>query len=367
MTLPPWQYYCPIAVYGLFILFPIAGLFWYSHYRCRKALHDFAHPCSWKTIFKLRPRWYHLLHATLLSGAWTAGVIAMMGPQGRATSETQKLAQHKIGDTPSLVDAKKDVIFLIDTSASMSTPDAIKGENRLAYAQDIVDKLTHDLSGRLLSLYAFTSELTPLSPPTYNNLYLRLMNYKLQINEGDSAGTDFQQALVHLQHNYPYYSNHKILIILSDGGDNRLENLKGNPREEAIKAIADTLPNQNWQILTIGIGSRQGAPIPNIQRNGEAIISFLEPDILQHLAQGAKNHYFQAYDYSVDELVTSILQLIEAPSTSRSSYQPSKRQNAQQHSGNNHFFQTPLALAIILISIDLLLIFLPISRDYDQS
>ncbi len=113
-------------------------------------------------------------------------IVALMDPRGNP---------HYLSTQKKLEKPVKEVIILIDASASMLVNDSRTGQTRFDIAKDIAQQTIEHLAGNSISLDAFTSTLVPLSPPTFDLLFIHLMLNELQINEGDLQGHRYSLLL----------------------------------------------------------------------------------------------------------------------------------------------------------------------------
>ncbi len=93
-------------------------------------------------------------------------------------------------------------------------------------------------------MYAFTSELTSLVPPTLDYLFARIMLGELHINEGDVGGTLFAPVLEQLKNKIlqdkSAYAH--TIILFSDGEDNDVYKNQ-TPSKKNMQMILDAMPS----------------------------------------------------------------------------------------------------------------------------
>ena len=247
---------------------------------------------------KPRSKIFYQLKILLLSLAWFFAILALMEPQGNAYYP--ETSQVKIGT--------REVAFLIDVSDSMSVGDTRIGFSRLEHAKEIANDLAVQLAGRDLSVFTFTSEITPQVPQTMDVLFTRLMINRLRINEGGIPGTDFLQSLEQLKESIGNKS--LAVVLLSDGGDTEWETLTGEAKQERLEKIADIFKETKVKMITVGIGSPEPIVIPSIKYEGQPVTSRLNAELLKALGP-----YFEANRETTIGLSKDITQLLDRERT----------------------------------------------------
>ncbi len=317
------QYDLPQAIYLLFLAIPIAIMFWALNNYRHQSLKRFATQQSLSILLTPRSRIYNILHTCALCLAWIAAVIALMQPKGNGRypeSNQDPYSKTILEETITSNDSKEttvqrkahDVIFLVDASASMSVSDTRVGLSRLEYAKEIIEETVKQLKGHTVSLYTFTSETSTIVPPTFDTLYLRMMARTIDINEGDVAGTDLLEALDTMRSKHFSKESQKLrtLIILTDGGDTRIEALFGDQRSQEIATLISRLnnaENMNLRTFSIGLGSKQGEDIPGILFQGSPVKSSLDENLLKMLSKHGRGRYYFASDFSSLGIASDII------------------------------------------------------------
>lgn len=252
------------------------------------------------------------------------------------------------GDSPRKKIAH-DVIFLVDASASMSVEDTRLGISRLAFAKEIIDETITKLSGQNVALYAFTSEVTTICPLTMDYVCFRLRNSFIAINEGDVAGTDLLFALdiVKKKHFAGKKEKPTTLVLLTDGGDTRIEQLKGEKREEEIQLLLGTLVNGKapLTLFTIGLGTQGGKEIPGVEFEGSPVFSTLDEELLERLGEIGGGSYIYADEGSAWVIASQLVDAIKK----RDGYedaQGSRLGAAGVALKKKHYYQIPLVCAL---------------------
>lgn len=262
----------------------------------------------------------------LLSGSWFFLTIALMQPRANPREIEKTVHQNKSQEKslnldhshdayPSLKSKSLDIVFLLDTSASMSVSDTRVGQSRLDYAKEIIDETLSRLKGETAALYAFTSEVTKLVPSTYDHLYLRFLLRDVKINEGDVAGTDLVEALdvICKRHFKKNKKKNNVLVLFTDGGDTRLEGLEGEKRiqqESLLLGRLEGVEALNLRVFTVAMGTRQGEVIKGMSYQGKPVHSSLDEKLLENLAKKGGGKLFLSNDYSSLSLANTLIQSV---------------------------------------------------------
>jgi von Willebrand factor type A domain len=320
-----------------------------------------------QSLLLVPTRWRTVLAPVLIALCWTGAVLALMGPRGKAeplASDGEAFEEEIVGqneDAELLVQRKAhDVVFLLDASASMAVSDTRTGATRLELAKEIIDETVSHLSGQSAGLYAFTSEVASLVPPTVDYLYLRLMARKAGINEGDAAGTDLMEAFETLMRRFGGSPRNCTLVLLTDGGDTRLEVAEGEERTKQMEAILSRVDGKGVRVYTVGLGSHGGAVIPGIEFDGEPVHSTLDEELLRAVAQTGRGDYYFADDGSALSLAETLVQRIETDdlyedeTTQMESVEVERMKESDEPLWSyTNYFQIPIALAALFIGIEL--------------
>jgi Ca-activated chloride channel homolog len=145
-----------------------------------------------------------------------------------------------------------EIIFAVDTSRSMSTPDV--RPDRLTRAKLAIDDFTNRLGGDGVGLVAFAGEAYLVCPVTLDYGAFHESLNSIDINTIGRGGTNIASAIRESQaalRRRP--SNDKILILVTDG-----EDLEG----DALIAAQAAAQQDGLKIYTVGVGSAQGDLIP---------------------------------------------------------------------------------------------------------
>lgn len=291
---------------------------------------------------------------------WILTCLALMEPFGNVRYSSLP-ANSPSSTEPAIV--SHEVLFLVDTSASMRVPDGNNHQTRLENAKNLMTDLLLQFRGQTVSLYAFTSELSQVVPSTLDYIFTRLAINDLHIDQGDVGGTRLAPVLTALKQEVfstPTSKSYTILM-LSDGGDTQLEALTGEAKEKEKESIINALPNHEqfyFRLFAIGMGSLNPQPIPSVQFNGKPVMSKLNPEILQLLAGQTGGKYYMADKWSTVDLTKELMKQINENLSSDSQKADKERtvMTAQkQDIIIDLYYQIPLALVLLFYFFNLLL------------
>lgn len=289
---------------------------------------------------------------------WVLSCLALMQPFGNIgysslSDKSSKIENEKASIIP------HEVIFLVDTSASMRVPDGSDGETRLESAKNIMEDVLRQLHGQTVSLYAFTSQLIPVVPATLDYIFTRLSIKDLHIDQGDARFAPVLAALKEQAFPEPS-SKHYTVIMLTDGGDSRLEQFTGAEQIKEREAILNAIDNPQQlhvHFLTVGLGSLKPEPIPQVTFNGQPVLSQLEPEILKELASRERGQYYMAIKTTSWNLAQKIALQIEK-NEQEIVQGISKREVATAQKEEmvvDLYYQIPLGLALLFYFLNILL------------
>jgi Ca-activated chloride channel family protein len=145
-----------------------------------------------------------------------------------------------------------EIIFAVDTSRSMSTPDV--KPDRLTRAKLAIDDFTNELDGDAIGLVAFAGDAFLVCPMTLDYGAFHESLSAIDINTIPRGGTNIAGAIRGAQaalRRRP--GSDKILILVTDG-----EDLEG----DALTAAQAAARQDSLKIYTIGVGTAQGDLIP---------------------------------------------------------------------------------------------------------
>lgn len=195
-----------------------------------------------------------------------------------------------------------DVVVALDVSKSMLATDL--QPNRLERAKQLVTKLMNAMPNDRIGLVLFAGRAYLQMPLTTDYGAASLYISSASPDAVPLQGTVISEALTKSNDAFnPVERRFKTVVLISDGEDHD---------EEAINT-AKQLAAKGTMINTIGIGSSEGAYIPDAvtggnkkDENGNDVISRLNEDILQQIAKNTNGIYIRLQDS--DEAVRQLQQ-----------------------------------------------------------
>lgn len=185
-----------------------------------------------------------------------------------------------------------DIVVAMDVSKSMLADD-IK-PNRLERARQLVYKLMDQLPDDRIALVLFAGRAYMQMPLTTDHSAARMFVQQASPDVVPTQGTVITEAL--RMSNTAFNSKErkfKSIILITDGEDH----------DPGSVPLAQQMANDGVMINTIGIGSPDGAPIPDPatgdykkDQAGNTIISKLNETELQQLAAATKGVYVRLTD-----------------------------------------------------------------------
>ena len=340
-------YQFPQAAFLLFGVFLLLGCYWYLFIFREERLNDFTAKKHWKELIRNRSPLYFWLKFLLFCCSWIFLILALMDPMDYGHYATDK-RDKKISKR-----AVQEITLLIDASASMNVPDMIGKKTRFEVSKEIADELLTISQEDIISIYAFTNELIQLVPPTYDRLYARFMLRQLQINQDGSSGTNLLEAMQQIKKEYDFVSDTipKVLILFTDGEDTQLETLPSDRQSQEVKVLfsaIEQITNEKVRLFVVGVGSTQGGIVPNVNFEGKPVNSQLEEKLLQEMSRVGQGKFVRPQTESARSIAKELAAEYQQVSMKQQSL------IAQQELVHARYYQFPLAIAILFLTLKLL-------------
>ncbi|MBI3920244.1 MAG: VWA domain-containing protein [Armatimonadetes bacterium] len=214
---------------------------------------------------------------------------------GAATSMVVALARPQLGTRLETVKRKGvDLLIAMDVSNSMLAQDL--KPSRLEAAKQEVAALTDRLQGDRLGLVAFAGNAFVECPLTLDYGAARMFLDDIEPGLIPQPGTAIGEAIRTATKAFSQQERkYKVLILVTDGEDHDTKPV--DAAKEAAK--------QGVRIYTIGVGSTEGEPVPQLDeqgrpagyrkdREGNIVLSKLDETTLQKIALATNGKYYHA-------------------------------------------------------------------------
>ncbi len=225
----------------------------------------------------------------LMSLAFAAGVLAVMNLR-------------KPGDSDGISRKGIDVVIALDVSKSMLATDL--APDRLERAKQLINKLMNAMPNDRIGLVLFAGQAYLQMPLTTDHGAAAMFVSSASPGAVPQQGTVIREALTRSAGAFNAVERRfKAVVLISDGEDHD---------EEAIKTSKE-LAAQGMMINTVGIGSPEGAYIPDPATGGNKkdelgndVISKLNEEELKQIAENTNGVYVRLQDS--DDAVKTLLQ-----------------------------------------------------------
>ncbi|MFU8806203.1 MAG: VWA domain-containing protein, partial [Bradymonadaceae bacterium] len=247
----------PENLYFLFLLIPIAGLWaWYAYWKRRaRARAGDAHLIEAMSALSSPRR--ALAQSICVFTATALLILAVAQPQwGRTDREVSRMGL--------------DIVFALDLSRSMLASDV--APNRLQAARDELRTIMSRLDGDRVGLVVFTSISFAQSPLTTDYSAINFFLERLHPDQIPVGGTSIGAAMrdsIEVLLGRPLSANgqdasemqrakNQVVVLITDGEDHESDPL----------AAAQLARDHGIKVVSVGIGSPQGAQVPTYDERG---------------------------------------------------------------------------------------------------
>lgn len=237
-----------------------------------------------------------------------------------------------------------DIVFALDVSKSMLAEDI--APNRIEKSKQIITQIINNLSGDRIGIIGYAGSAFPQIPITTDyasaKTFLRAMNTDMVSSQGTATSDAIELAK-------GYYNDanviSRVLIIIGDGEDHGSE----------FQAAAQAAAEEGIKIVTIGVGTEKGGPIPirsnrsqsyKKDQNGETVITRASPATLESIAEIGNGIYIDGSSTSATvENLESFLMNLE-----KTEYE------SMQYANYQHQFQWFLGFGILFLILESILL-----------
>lgn len=265
----------------LLVLVPILFLAALVRERARvKTRNTFASPDLFVQFANIEPSSRGKWRTVFTAIALALMLVALARPQGG-----EKIVEEEVEGI--------DILMVIDISKSMDARDLYP--TRLNAIKNVVYDFIDSSYGDRIGIVAFAGEATVVCPLTNDHGSVLSFVDRLTTNENLPPGTGIGNAIRLGINRFRDTETGRVMILLTDG-----ENNKGiDPLDTLNNAVSEGV-----RIYTVGIGTQDGAPLPESQQpaigrtrfrtddQGNEITVGLDVDTLRTIAEVTGGHYF---------------------------------------------------------------------------
>ena len=231
-------------VFAYLLVPALVALCWWAHARTRRDLARFGDQQLLDRLTGTVSRRGQTTKTVLLVITVALLVTALARPQFGSRVETVRREG-------------QDIVIALDVSASMVAEDM--APNRLQKAKFAIADLIGRLEGDRVGLVAFAGEAFVQCPLTLDYSAARLFLNAMDPGMMSVQGTNLGQAVeVALDAFAETDRRHRVLVVITDGEDH----------EGEVDAAVERALEEGVRIYTVGIGSAEGVPIPELEAAG---------------------------------------------------------------------------------------------------
>ena len=285
----------PNFLWALFSLPLFLLLFVYAYHRRKKLAARFASISMFPKIATSLSPFRRAIKASLLLLGIAFLILALARPQwGRQMEHIERKGL--------------DIVLMQDISLYMLAEDV--KPNRLVRSRHEISAFLDTLSGDRVGLVAFSGEAQTMVPLTLDYGTVQLVLRDLEPG-WLMPGTDLSAAIdkgLQMFRRSKVPSKYAVMVLMSDG------------EEQDAKAVekAKEAAEAGIRIYTVGIGSKEGVPIPEPSKNGEVayhkdrfgniVTTHLEESTLQEIANitGARYFYASPGEFQLQKVLSEI-------------------------------------------------------------
>jgi Ca-activated chloride channel homolog len=266
----------------LFLIIPVlTALYILLHHAQKKATLKLIDSVFLDVLMPLRAPGRSHLKFILLLLALSSLIVAIARPQ--FGSKLEEVKREGI-----------ELIIALDVSRSMLAED-IK-PNRLERAKQALVSLVNRMQDDKIGMIIFAGDAYTQLPITTDYISAKMFLADISPEMVSKQGTAIASAIELASKSFTQDSEaSKAIVVISDG-----ENHEGDAVGAAKKAAEKQI-----RVYTIGMGSPSGAPVPLSRsggpqagflkdRNGEVVISRMDPGMLSQIAAAGKGEFFGA-------------------------------------------------------------------------
>ena len=234
-----------------------------------------------------------------------------------------------------------EMVVALDISNSMLADDI--QPNRLEKAKRLIKRLAEQLKGNKIALVVFAGDAYVQLPITDDYISIEMFLESISTNLVSRQGTDIAAAINMASRCFtPNDKIGKAIVLITDG-----ENHEGGA-EEAAKQASES----GKKVFILGIGTAKGGRIPlpggNFlrDRDGQVVVTKLNEEMAMNIAKAGNGMYLQVDNTNeAQKILSDQLDKMTKDETTTDVY-----------TGYNELSLYPVALAFILLLLDLVIV-----------
>lgn len=319
-------------LYLLIILPILVAIFMYNQYWKKKKQIEFGDLDLIKKLSPEKSIFKPVLKFIVICFSILSLIIGLVNP--KIGSRVQNIKREGI-----------DIVFAIDVSKSMLCEDI--APNRLEKSKQLVSQIMAKLGDDRIGIIAYAGSAYPVLPITTDFNSAKMMLQSMNTDMLSSVGTSLVEA-INLSQTFFEKENKtsKLLIMITDGEDHT----------EGADEVANQAKKLDLKIITIGMGTENGGPIPlkengrllgyKNDKQGNQVTTKMNSDILKKIAKSTNGGYIAGNNTKeVVEFVDNELNKIQ-----KTAFASTQMTNYQAQ------FQWFLGLAFFLLLLDVFLL-----------
>jgi len=268
----------PNYFYLLLLLPIVIGTYLYIEIWKRKKQKEFGDIQLIQILSPEKSNFKPILKIGIILLALAMGIIALANP--KIGTKVEKVKREGI-----------DIVFAIDISKSMLAEDI--APNRLEKSKQLVSQIINNLGSDRIGIIAYSGSAFPVLPLTTDYSMAKMFLQSMNPGMISSQGSNLDEAIKLSETYFEGSSNtSKLMILISDGEDH----------SEGAKNAAEDAKKMGLKIITIGVGTTTGGPIPyringtiesyHIDKSTNSrVITKLKPEALKAIAKAANGGY----------------------------------------------------------------------------
>ena len=270
----------PIYLY-LLVLIPVLALIRFISFRNqKKRLRKFGDPSLLKDLMPDVSRFRPSVKFWILQTTLALLIVMLARPQMGTKINHEK----RVGI---------ETIIAMDISNSMRAEDIVP--SRLDRSKMMIENLVDHFTNDKIGLIVFAGDAFVQLPITSDYVSAKMFLSSIDPSMMATQGTDIARAIEMATHSFTQEEGiGKAIVVITDGEDH----------EGGAVEAAEAAKDRGMRVYVLGVGSTQGAPIPNgtgdymKDNTGNTVMSALNEDMCKQVAQAGGGAYIHVQNNS---------------------------------------------------------------------